>query len=106
MMKAYAYVNDDGSIEVDSVASSERAVMVNMIVIASYGNVWPMNDWPDDAMKRNFINATGGKGSVKEVGVYVQKTIDDINAEIQDMVDNFNVKVEVTNIPPFRDRDL
>jgi hypothetical protein len=79
-MKAYAYVNDDGSIEVDSVASSERAVMVNMIVISGRVAIWPTNEWSDRLIMAEFRVATHGKGSVKEVGVYVQ--------------------------PPFRDRDL
>jgi len=70
-MNAYAYVQEDGQVAVETVSPTERAAMVNTIYTASFGNMMPSNAATDEQIRALFINATGGVGAVKPVVVSV-----------------------------------
>lgn len=68
---AYAYKDVMGEILVPTISATENAAMVNVIVIATYRNVIPLDTWTDEQIKEAFVNATGGKGEI--IGVRIRE---------------------------------
>lgn len=71
-MHGYAYVDEDGNIDVDTVTSTKEAAMVNAISTATYGNVIPTNDHTAEDIQMMFLDATGGHGSIEKVTIKIQ----------------------------------
>lgn len=71
-MDGYAYVDENGNIDVDTVTSTKEATMVHVIISGSYGNMIPTNDHSAEEIQMMFLNITGGYGSVEKVTIKIQ----------------------------------
>ena len=68
-MNAYAYIDSEGTVDIDTVSSTERAAKVNAIVTGSYGNMVPLNEHSDADIDRMFLNVSGGVGTIEKVTI-------------------------------------
>lgn len=73
-MNAFAYVDEDGQIDIDTVSSTKRAAMTNAVCRATYGNVILSDQADLIDVELAFVNATGGAGSILPVKVKIYGT--------------------------------
>lgn len=71
MAEAFGYFDENG-INVDTVCSTVKAVKINVIVLASYGNVVPQPAWTNDDVDLAFHNATGNVGRILALSISVR----------------------------------
>lgn len=53
-VEGYAYITDDGTIDIKTVSATETAVMVNAIVTVSGHSIIPMYDWNEEKIREEF----------------------------------------------------
>lgn len=72
----YAFVCNNGLIDISSVSAQPSTAKVNAIVSLSQGHTMPMASWEDWLIDAAFAELARGKGAIKRVNISIAESQD------------------------------